>query len=218
MALHLRAGKSNLRRKIVSAAVVLALAVGSVFAVRAFRDRGKVSSGETASGDPRAKGDPKAEIRIIEYTDFQCPACGKGFRRMKEILAAQPERFYLEYHPFPLTRLHPYALRMAVYAECAARQDRFWPLHDLLFEHQEELHGALSVERRLEELAARAGLDEGRLRSCVEDPAVEEGILEERAAGAARGVHATPTYFINGKMIVGTEDLRKALVPSRRGD
>ncbi len=77
----------------------------------------------------RTKGSPKAPIQIIEYIDFQCPACAKGAIYLKQCFEKYPKKLHIEMRYYPLG-MHPHAFQSALYAHCASAQGKFWPYHD----------------------------------------------------------------------------------------
>src|SRR3972149_9699030 len=87
-------------------------------------------------GDP-VKGARQARVRIVEYSDFQCPACQQAQRPLKQILEEYGETVQIIFNDFPLVKAHPNALSAAEAAQCAYSQQRFWEYHDLLFEGQD---------------------------------------------------------------------------------
>lgn len=157
----------------------------------------------------KTKGNPKAPIHIVEYTDFECPACTKGAILIKDYMEKYPARVYLEYRHFPLPSIHRYAMMSAAFAECAAEQDKFWPFHDVLVVTRQSWLRSLSVGARLLSIGEDLGLDTQQLQACIKKPETEERILADVKEGELRGVRATPTYFINGEMTVGVKSLRE---------
>ncbi|HKW01722.1 MAG TPA: thioredoxin domain-containing protein [Vicinamibacterales bacterium] len=144
-----------------------------------------------ALADAQLLGDSRAPIGLIIYSDFQCPYCGKFAR---ETLPALRERYVrtgkvrLAFRQFPLP-IHASAQKAAEAAECAGRQQRFWPFHDELFARQAALDSA-----DFEDLARSAGLDTRAFTRCLagETAAV---VQTDRAGGSAAGVSGTPTFL-----------------------
>ena len=159
----------------------------------------------------RSKGNPKAAVHIIEYIDFQCPSCVKGALMLKGYLQKYPSQIYLEVRYYPITKIHQYALKSALYAECAARQNKFWPFQDLLAQGQSQWSRLLNVDSTFRAMAKEANLDMAKLESCISDEKVKEVIFKEKTEAKAFGVDSTPTYFVNGKMVVGIIELQKEL-------
>jgi protein-disulfide isomerase len=156
--------------------------------------------------DAAVRGRNDAPVTIVEFSDFQCPACGQAFRDLHELVARRKD-VRLVFRNFPLDSscneaisraLHPDACRAAIAAECARRQNRFWEFHDRLFEHQQALDRD-SMFRYARELE----LDIAAFRTCLDDPATRARVSDDVRAGIAAGVESTPTLFINGRRING---------------
>ena len=169
----------------------------------------KTASQQTALA--RVKGNPKAPLHIVEYLDFECPACAKGALLLKNYLEKYPSKIYLEVKYFPLSNIHQYALKSAAYAECAARQNRFWPYYDLLVKKQSQWKRSLYGDTMFQKIAKQMQLNLNTLQSCLENEETKAFILADKNEGASRGVKSTPTYFINGKMVVGVKPLETEL-------
>ena len=197
-------------RKLLAALALGALAAGLVWAVR--HPAGGPFPLSFPKSSLRARGNPAAPVRVIEYLDYQCPACVAQSRLMEGYAARFPTRLYWEVRFYPFLN-HPHAFKSAIYADCAARRGRFWEFHKRLFERQAEW-GALPRERiddHLEGLAREVGIAPEAMRACVEDPRVKEAVLEEVSAAKAAGVRVTPTFLVNGKWVTTEEDLKKEL-------
>jgi protein-disulfide isomerase len=174
------------------------------------------------SGD-HVRGDPSAEVVIVEYGDYQCPECAEAhelYGRVEHWL--QDGRLCAVFRHFPLVDAHPLALRAAQAVEAAAAQGRFWEMHDQLMQydittdddHQEHL--LLKTPRdagQLEHVASRAGLDVERFRAELDDPGGLEHILEDFRGGLASGVNGTPTFYVNGQRadVGGVDELYEQL-------
>jgi len=156
----------------------------------------------------KAKGNRSAAIHVVEYSDFQCPACTNATKTLKQFFERYPSRMYVEFRHYPIPGLHPQAVTSAVFAECAAKQGKFWAYHDLLFEKNKEWPRSLRVRGRLMDMAEDIGLEMESFGACVEDTAVELQVWREKAKGKNRGVKATPTFFINDQMFVGAHSLK----------
>lgn len=161
----------------------------------------------------RAKGNPKAAIQIIEYIDFECPACAVGAKQLKEYFIQYPDKIYLEMRYFPLSNMHRHAVQAARYAQCSARQGKFWPLHDLLIERQNEWKGLTNADPAFMQMAKEVQLDMKSLEVCLQDENIVKMIFEEKDKGSSLGIQSTPTYFVNGEMIVGVKSLTDKLLP-----
>jgi protein-disulfide isomerase len=158
----------------------------------------------------RTKGKPEAPVHIVEYVDFQCQACAKGARYLALYMNDHPGGVYLELKYFPALK-HERSVLSARFAECAARQDKFWAFHDLLIQRQYRWTRLSDARPAVEEIARDAELDMSQLEACMKDPSVEQSILKERKSAESAGIKRTPTYYVNGKMVVGLRSLKQEL-------
>lgn len=200
-----------MRKKIVVTIIVLGVLVAVILVLRTIRER-KYPAVQRASDAAKSRGNPQAKFKIVEFTDYQCPACARAAKELGDYLAGpRGQDVFVEYRPYPLTPKHQFAFRAAIYAECAARQGKFWPVHELFFARQKEWTDGLDAEEKFKGMAKEAGLSMEILTSCVNDPSVDKVVLDMKENGMARGVMATPTYFVNGQMVVGIKKLLERL-------
>jgi len=141
-------------------------------------------------------GPEQAPVTVVEYGDFECPHCKQATGTVKLMLARFEQRVRFAFRHFPLEEVHPHALRAAEAAECAGGQGKFWPMHDLLFENQLHLKQA-----QLRDYAARLGLDMARFTAEMDDEIYLQRVREHQRSGDASGVRATPTFFVNGRLV-----------------
>jgi protein-disulfide isomerase/uncharacterized membrane protein len=174
--------------------------------VKHYLARPTVSPDAVMRPDAAAKGRPDAPVTIVEFSDFQCPACGQAYRDLHEMLARRTD-VRLVFRNFPLDNscnealpraLHPDACLAALAAECARQQNRFWEYHDRLFENQHTLD-----RESLFRYARDVGVDIPTFRTCLDAPATRDRITDDIRAGLAAGIESTPTLFINGRRIDG---------------
>src|SRR6266704_4886573 len=153
---------------------------------------------EVASDPARLRGDPKAPVVIVEFSDFQCPYCQSVQPTLKTLLAKYEGRVSLEYRDLPLRDIHPQAQLAAEAARCAGEQGKFWEYHDLLFANQNKLDrpGLLGLAHGMK-------LDEKQFDSCLSGGKYKEQIEQDRQLGLRSGVSGTPAFFINGNMLSG---------------
>ncbi|HUX73541.1 MAG TPA: thioredoxin domain-containing protein [Steroidobacteraceae bacterium] len=144
------------------------------------------------------RGPAKAPITIIEFSDFQCPFCGRLEPELRKLLQAYPTQLRLVYRNLPLVSLHPNAMHAAEAGVCADQQGKFWQMHDLMFADQ----GALSVPA-LEVKAKRIGLDMRRFDTCLDSGAALPVIKTDEQAAVELGLAGTPSTFINGRFLNG---------------
>lgn len=155
-----------------------------------------------------SRGDANAAVTIIEFTDFQCSACGAMYPVMEDFLKSYGNRVHFVIRNFPLTSVHPNALRAAEAAAAANAQGKFWEYIDILFKNQ----SALDADS-LKKYATQAGLDRKRFDAEFDSGKYDAEIRRDIEDGELYGVEATPTIFINGRLLteVSAEGLRAAV-------
>ena len=183
-----------------AAVLALAFAVGPVVAGSAQQDQLIAA---------RSKGRATAPVTMYEISDFQCPFCAEfALQTMpaleREYVATGKVR--LIYVNFPLP-MHRNSVPAAELAMCAARQGRFWPMHDLLFRTQPRWEGLAEPGSYFLALGDSVGANRDSLTSCVRTGA-ERALVRTDAEGAVRsGAHSTPTFYIEGGLVVGAQPI-----------
>jgi len=146
------------------------------------------------SATDHLRGDAAAPCILVEYGDYQCPHCGHAHPIVKEIQKHFGNRLAFVYRNFPLKEMHPQAEPAAEAAEFAGEHEKFWEMHDQLFENQNELGEAL-----YERLVKSLGLVAAELRTALQEETYHARVRADFMGGARSGVNGTPTFFINGK-------------------
>jgi protein-disulfide isomerase len=144
------------------------------------------------------KGPPGAPVVIVAFSDFQCPYSRKALNELEKVLTAYPAEVQLVYRHFPIDRLHLQARLAAQAAECAVAEGRFWDYHDRLFDQTD-----LSSTQQLKELALELSLDLPTFERCLNEEWARTRVAQDVEAGTRAGVSGTPTFFINGRLLVG---------------
>lgn len=157
------------------------------------------------------QGSPEGPIALLEYGDYECPACSEAHPIVKAIQRQLGDDLCFAFRNFPLTNAHPHAEHAAEAAEAAGMQGSFWPMHDVLFENQDALE-----DDDLAEYAATLGLDEVRLIREVLSGAYAGRVREDFKSGVRAGVNGTPTFFINGERYDGARSLEPLLAAMRQ--
>ena len=154
----------------------------------------------------RTKGDPAAPVTIYEIADFQCPACRIFWAETMPAI----EREYVRtgkarivFINFPITSIHRNAAAAHVLAMCAAGQDRFWPVHDLLFGKQDDWASLADPAPYFRALADSAGLSQVTLGNCVAAGQVQAMVQAETEASWQAGVKSTPSFIVQGALLAG---------------
>lgn len=152
------------------------------------------------------KGNPDADVVVVKYSDFQCPAC-RFYASMDDRLSEElNEEVLFVYRHFPL-RNFQYSNLAARYTEAAGRQGEFWKMHDLIYINQQRWSRSDDAEGIFRQFAESLELDMEQLDEDMEDPAVTERIESDYRDGQRLGVRAVPTIFINGDMIQSPNSL-----------
>jgi protein-disulfide isomerase len=154
------------------------------------------------AGNP-TRGPADAPVTIIEFSDFQCPFC-KRFHdeTLPALLKKYEGKIRFVYRDFPIREIHANAQGAAEAAQCANDQQKYWEYHDLLFQNQDHLQRAdfLAYARQL-------NLDVKTFQDCYDRAKYAVEVQEDVKAGQALGIGGTPTFFINGRPLVGAQPL-----------
>ena len=157
---------------------------------------------KVALGDAPQKGQPEAKITIVEWSDFQCPFCGRVVDTLHQIERAYGNevRFVFKHNPLPMHPDAPYAAKAAI---AAARQGKFWQMHDKLFEaNNSQKPDALHADK-VDQMARDLGLDMDRFKKDVDAPETAQIVRDDQAQAARLGANGTPHFFINGARVSG---------------
>ena len=184
------------------AGLVIALAVLMAYYFYAV-SRGDVNSVKEVviSETDHVRGAASGTVTLVEFGDFQCPACAAYEPLVRKVVEENPETVKFVFRHFPLTQIHPNALLAAKASEAAGLQGKFWEMHDMLYDNQQAWSGGLNAREIIIGYAKTLKLDEAKFSNDLNAAAVEEKILAEYQEGSKLGVQGTPTFFINGKKI-----------------
>ncbi|KKQ77955.1 MAG: hypothetical protein UT00_C0003G0030 [Parcubacteria group bacterium GW2011_GWA1_38_7] len=147
------------------------------------------------------KGNASSTVVVMEYSDFQCPACRSYYPIMKELMVEFGDRVTFVYRHFPLIGIHPNAEFAARAAEAAGKQGKFWEMHDLLFEKQDEWAKAPDVESKFESYATLLNISIEQFKTDWVSKEVKDFVKTQRMHAIKSGLQGTPSFFINGKQI-----------------
>jgi protein-disulfide isomerase len=140
------------------------------------------------------EGSLNARCTLVEYGDYECSHCGEAYPIVKRLQKEFGEELLFVFRNFPLNQIHEHAEHAAETAEFAAASDRFWQMHDLLFENQENLE-----DNSLVRLATQLHLSGDKLSKTLEEGTYRDHIKAEFMGGVRSGVNGTPTFFIDGQ-------------------
>jgi protein-disulfide isomerase len=155
------------------------------------------------AGRPEKGGGAKAPVTIIEFSDYQCPFCGRAEGTVDQVMKTYGDKVRLVYRDFPLP-MHPQARPASEAANCANAQGKFWEYHARLFANQTAL-----TEDKLKEYAKDLGLDTAKFEQCLAQKPFKAAIDKDIEDGSKVGVTGTPAFFINGRMLSGAQPFDK---------
>lgn len=187
-------------------AIAVVIVLGGARSGEAPPDRDDVffDDWETYAKDGHRRGAKDAPITIVEFGDYRCPYCAEAEQHLDAIFAKYSDEVALVYRHLPLPT-HQFALDAAEAAECAGRQGRFWEMHRLLFDDPRWTRG--DVGESLQRLAGEAEVgDLGAFRRCYEEGEAAERISEDADAAEAIGFFGTPSFLVNGWILMGVLD------------
>ncbi len=171
-------------------------------AVQRRRDGEPVDAAPDFTGDARpSRGPEDAPVTVVEFTDYQCPFCARHYQlTYPRLFQEYGDRIQYVVRNFPIVQNHPHAAKAAEAAECAFVQGRFWQYHDRLFENSSGLDNE-SLERYARDL----GLDSSRFDRCLDSGEKSGIVARDLKDGRRYGVRGTPTFFINGRILIGAQ-------------
>ena len=155
----------------------------------------------TVASSDWAKGKENAKHLLVEYSDFQCPACAAYVNLVKKLLAEHPDNVRLVYRNFPLRTIHANANRAAQAAEAAGKQGKYWEMHDLLFEKQTEWAEKNNAQELFAGYAESLSLDLNQFKTDIDSREIKDKIDNEYLSAIQANLSATPTFFLDGKKI-----------------
>tara|TARA_Y100000310_G_C20683169_1_gene817314 strand:- start:63 stop:1589 length:1527 start_codon:yes stop_codon:yes gene_type:complete len=164
---------------------------------------GTVTRANVDAGDSPSKGDDKAEVTIIEFSDFECSFC----RRFYQQTLPQIESTYIDtgkvkfvYKHFPLSNIHSEAENAGLASECANEQGKFWEYHDLIFDNQQLLSSTIYSQ-----WASQLSLDVNKFDECFNSRKYIDKVQDDFSLGSANGISGTPGFLVNGRLLSGAQ-------------
>lgn len=154
-----------------------------------------------SSDDDPVRGAKNAPVQIVEFSDFQCQYCAQAEPILARLQQVYGDKIAITFRDYPLP-IHPLAVTAAKAANCAARSGKYWEFHDALFANQTDLS-----RDRILQIGQSLGLPLDAMAACFDDPATATEIQSDVAEGRRLGVDVTPTFFVNGRMLSGSQTL-----------
>lgn len=183
-------------------AVIVVVFVGVFVFTRPKSDApGNNSGSDTSQTSNHTVGAGNKKVTLVEYGDFQCPACKSFYPVVKQVKETYGDDIKFQFMHFPLTQIHPNAMVSSRAAEAAGNQGKFFEMHDLLYENQDQWSQSSNPTPIFESFASQLGLDMNKFKSDMMSAQVLAIINADQKSGQALGANSTPTFVINGKKI-----------------
>ncbi|NOS67417.1 MAG: DsbA family protein, partial [Candidatus Peribacteraceae bacterium] len=158
------------------------------------------------------RGNPKAKVTVIEYSDFECPFCKRHAPTMDQVLATYKNDVNIVYRHFPLS-FHPNAQKLAEASECAAElggNDGFWKYHDEVF-NSTAPNAAQATPERFADIAKKIGVNEAKFKQCIDSGKFAQYITDQEQEGITAGVQGTPGNFVINNETKESRDISGAV-------
>ncbi len=187
--------------------LILILTVGTLIGAFAlFNNSGGEPSTNTANHqeirpDEHIRGNPQAKVTLVEYGDFQCPACKAAFPLVKQLLDEYGDRVRLVFRHFPIAAIHPNAFAGSRAAEAAGTQGKFFEMHDLLYERQDKWASSTSAQQLFRDYAGELGLNLEQFNTAYSEGSTTDRINGDIELGKAAGATGTPTFILDGQKL-----------------
>jgi protein-disulfide isomerase len=140
-------------------------------------------------------------VTLVEYGDFECPACGQYYPLVKQVKAKYGDQITFQFRHFPLTNIHKNALIAARAAEAADKQGKFWEMHDTLYEQQQSWKASNDPSPVFESYAQSLGLDVNKFKEDMKSEEINDIVQADLGEAKKQGYSSTPTFILDGKKI-----------------
>ena len=194
-----------MKNKIILWAIIAVVVIGSIFGIIKLASKSQAPGSDNLAisisainDSENIKGDKEALATLIEYSDFQCPACGSYYPILKKVTEDLSAKVRFAYRHFPLPQ-HKNAKLAATVAEAAGKQGKFWEMHDLIFQNQSDWSEEKNAAILFAKYAQDIGLDLARFQTDIASDEIKTKIENDYKSGVKAGVNSTPSFFLNGK-------------------
>jgi len=207
--------RNKLIKKVVIWVVVLVGAGALIFFLAGSSDENGNNDGPRGAipevnAEDWVKWNPNSSVKLVEYSDFQCPACGTYFPLINAVGGEYGDRVAFAYRHYPLAQIHFNANAAARASEAAGKQGKFWEMHDMLFKTQ-ELWSSMSASDAAAVFGGYAknfeGLDIDQYLADFDSDEAQDAVTEDYSGGLSSGVNSTPTFYLNGEKIRNPSDI-----------
>jgi len=196
-----------MKNKIILWVIITVVVIGSIFGIVKLASKSQTAGSDNLAisisainDNENIKGNKEAATTLIEYSDFQCPACGSYYPIVKKVSEDLGAKVRFAYRHFPLPQ-HKNAKLAATVAEAAGLQGKFWEMHDLIFQNQSDWSEDKNAAILFAKYAQDVGLDLARFQTDVASGDIKAKIENDYKSGVKAGVDSTPSFFLNGKKI-----------------
>lgn len=186
----------NTKTIMIFVAVTLGILIGVGALLTQFSTSTEKPVSDIAGSSLHVQG--SGNIEIVEFSDFQCPACFSVQAPLKELLAKYEGKVKFVYRHFPLTQIHKNAQISAQAAEAAGMQDKFWQMHDKLFETQTQWQGLADPKETFAKYSEDLGMDKEKFVADLDSQVVKDIVANDALAANQNRIGGTPTFYVNG--------------------
>lgn len=187
-------------RFFITILVVIAVLVG-VFSFTKHKNQPAGTTSSSSKPTSHIEGKIDSPVVLIEYGDFQCPACGQYYPLVKQVQEAYKDKIAFQFRNFPLTQIHRNAFNSARAAEAADKQGKYWEMHDILYENQQTWSVASDPTSYFIEYAKQLGLNTDTFQKDMTSQEVTDKINADVSEVQKLGATGTPTFVLNGKKL-----------------
>ena len=185
--------------------ITLAVVILGLFGIYFLTSKNDTNKSSPASSTARLSnnvlGENKKNVVLVEYGDYQCPACAAYYPIIKQLVETYKSDIQFQFRNFPLQQIHQNARAAARAAEAAGKQNKFWEMHDLLYEQQSSWEQSSSANLIFEQYAKQLGLNVDTFKTDFASNEINEIINADFNEGTRLGVESTPTFFLQGKKL-----------------
>ena len=186
-------------------AIILGVIVLAFFGFLLFGKGGDGGSSQSGQPSNNVLGESQNNIILVEYADFQCPACASYFPVLQQVKETYKDRVKFQYKHLPLVQIHQNALIAARASEAAANQGKFWEMHDLLFQTQNEWKDLPDPNDYYVALAKQLSLDEEKFKTDIKGSQTNSTVQADLSEAKSKDYNSTPTFELNGQKLDNTE-------------
>lgn len=190
-------------KQFVAVLIAILVGLGGIFWLTGGKESGSSNTGSTNSSalSNHVTGENKKKVTLVEYGDFQCPACASYYPLLKEVKEKYKEDIQFQFRNFPLQQIHQNARASSRAAEAASKQGKFWEMHDALYEGQKSWETVSDPVSVFEGYASQIGLDVEKFKVDYASKEANDTINADVAEGEKIGVNSTPSFFLQGKKL-----------------